>query len=30
MPPVSGLSREEVADIIAYVRDLQREAGIID
>jgi mono/diheme cytochrome c family protein len=30
MPPVSGLSREEVTDIIAYIRDLQREAGIID
>jgi mono/diheme cytochrome c family protein len=30
MPPVSGLSREEVADMIAYVRDLQREAGIIE
>lgn len=30
MPAVSGLSREEVADIIAYVRGLQREAGIID
>jgi mono/diheme cytochrome c family protein len=30
MPAVPGLSREEVADIIAYVRDLQREAGIID
>jgi mono/diheme cytochrome c family protein len=30
MPPVSGLSREEVADITAYVRELQREAGIIE
>jgi mono/diheme cytochrome c family protein len=30
MPAVPGLSREEVADIIAYVRDLQREAGIIE
>jgi mono/diheme cytochrome c family protein len=30
MPAVPGLSHEEVADIIAYVRDLQREAGIID
>jgi mono/diheme cytochrome c family protein len=30
MPAVSGLSREEVDDIIAYVRDRQREAGIIE
>jgi mono/diheme cytochrome c family protein len=30
MPPVSGLSDEQVEDIIAHVRDLQREAGIID
>ena len=29
MPPVAGLSQEEVAQIIAYVRDLQREGGII-
>lgn len=28
MPPVAGLSQEEVAQIIAYVRDLQREGGI--
>ena len=30
MPPVAGLSRDDVADIVAYVRRLQREAGIID
>jgi mono/diheme cytochrome c family protein len=30
MPPVPGLSEAEVADITAYVRELQREAGIID
>jgi mono/diheme cytochrome c family protein len=30
MPPVSGLSDEQVEDIVAYVRALQREAGIID
>lgn len=30
MPPVQGLSRDDVADIVAYVRQLQREAGIID
>ncbi len=29
MPPISGLNRNDVADIIAYIRDLQREAGII-
>ena len=29
MPPVSGLSEDEVAQIISYVRDLQREGGII-
>jgi mono/diheme cytochrome c family protein len=28
MPPVQGLSGEDVAHIIAYVRGLQREAGI--
>lgn len=28
MPPVAGLSETEVADIVAYVRWLQREAGI--
>jgi mono/diheme cytochrome c family protein len=30
MPPVPGLSEAEVDDITAYVRELQREAGIID
>jgi mono/diheme cytochrome c family protein len=30
MPPVPGLSDDEVEDIIAYIRELQREAGIID
>lgn len=30
MPPVAGLERSEVADIIAYVRALQRDAGLID
>jgi mono/diheme cytochrome c family protein len=30
MPAVGGLSREEVDDIIAYVRGLQRDAGIIE
>jgi mono/diheme cytochrome c family protein len=30
MPAVPGLSDAEVQDIIAYVRELQREAGIID
>lgn len=29
MPPVAGLSEGEVTQIIAYVRDLQREGGII-
>ena len=29
MPPVAGLSEAEVTQIIAYVRDLQREGGII-
>ena len=28
MPPVDGLNRTEVADIIAYVRELQRANGI--
>lgn len=30
MAPVPGLSRDDVADIIAYVRGLQRDAGLID
>lgn len=28
MPPVEGLDREDVADITAWVRERQREAGI--
>jgi mono/diheme cytochrome c family protein len=28
MPPVPGLAREEVAEIVGYVRWLQREAGV--
>lgn len=28
MPPVEGLNRSEVSDIIAYVRELQRANGI--
>lgn len=28
MPPVSGVSREEVGEIIGYVRWLQRQAGV--
>lgn len=28
MPPIPGVKKEEVAFIIAYVRDLQRKAGI--
>lgn len=30
MPAVPGLDQDEVADITAYVRELQREAGIIE
>jgi mono/diheme cytochrome c family protein len=30
MPSIAGLDRDEVADITAYVRTLQRDAGIID
>lgn len=30
MPAVPGLDRDEVADITAYVRQLQREAGLIE
>lgn len=30
MPAIPGLERDEVADITGYVRELQREAGIID
>ena len=29
MPPVAGLSEDEVTEIIAHIRDLQREGGII-
>ena len=29
MPPVAGLSEDDVAQIVAYVRELQREGGII-
>ena len=29
MAPVPGLSEDEVTQIIAYIRDLQREGGII-
>ena len=29
MPPVAGLSEAEVTQIIAHVRELQREGGII-
>lgn len=28
MPPVEGLNRSEISDIIAYVRELQRANGI--
>jgi mono/diheme cytochrome c family protein len=30
MPAIPGLDRDEVADITAYIRELQRDAGIID
>lgn len=30
MPPVPGLDQEDVTDIIAYVRGLQRDAGLIE
>jgi mono/diheme cytochrome c family protein len=30
MPPIPGLGEGDVADITAYVRELQREAGIIE
>ncbi len=29
MPPVPGISESEAAQIIAHIRDLQREGGII-
>ncbi|GAA3713229.1 hypothetical protein GCM10022421_20590 [Oceanisphaera sediminis] len=28
MPPVAGVTREEVGDIIAYIREQQRQQGI--
>lgn len=28
MPPIPGLEREEVSEVIAYVRWLQRQAGV--
>jgi mono/diheme cytochrome c family protein len=28
MPPIGGLDRDDVADITAWVRELQRDAGI--
>jgi hypothetical protein len=28
MPPVEGITRDEVGTIVAYVRWLQRKAGI--
>lgn len=30
MPPKPGLTDQDVADIVAYVRSLQRDAGIIE
>lgn len=30
MPPVAGLSQDDIAAITAYVRQLQRQAGIIE
>lgn len=30
MPPVPGLSQQDVVDITAYVRQLQRDAGLIE
>ncbi len=30
MPPIGGVTAEDVADIVAYVRGLQREAGLIE
>ena len=28
MPPVDGLTRDDVADVVAYIRELQRTNGI--
>ncbi len=30
MPPRPGLSDQDVADIVAYVRQLQRDAGVME
>jgi cytochrome c1 len=30
MPPINGVSDQDVQDIVAYVRALQREAGLLD
>lgn len=30
MPPLPGVTDEQVADVVAYVRSLQRDAGLID
>lgn len=30
MPPQPGLTDEDVADIVAYIRSLQRDAGVIE
>ncbi|WP_414627958.1 hypothetical protein [Euzebya tangerina] len=30
MPPQPGLSDQDVADIVAYVRGWQRDAGLIE
>ena len=29
MPPIEGLDDQDIADVIAYVRDRQREAGLL-
>jgi len=30
MPPIEGLSQEDVEDIVAHVRQVQRDAGLIE
>ena len=30
MPPITGLSDQDIAHIVAYVRSLQREAGLLN
>ncbi|MFH2073700.1 MAG: cytochrome c [Actinomycetota bacterium] len=30
MPPIEGLTDDDVTDIVAYVRSLQRSGGLID